>query len=109
MKKVNINSTIAASTIATYSYLQQIVEDDIRDKINVDLVNALTKELDKGFMDRMRLDAVKAAGWHKISIRKQLIPRDWLKENIKRGWEDHGSDWYFEDKHDAAWFALRWS
>lgn len=57
-------------------------------------------------------DTLEKGKWHKVSLHtmyynhKQIT--EWLNTNATRGVQFHAALFLFEDKRDAAMFALRW-
>ncbi len=53
-------------------------------------------------------------GWTKIDTRldhlglQQKARNTWCKENLAGGWTWHYTQYFFENKQDAALFALTW-
>ena len=84
-------------------------QPNIETELMAKLAEDLAREMDTEIINSLRASQCEKDGWCKIVIKKQLIPRDWLEPNMKHRWIDLGSKWYFENKDDAAWFALRWS
>jgi hypothetical protein len=84
-------------------------QPDIEAELMAKLAEELTREMDREIVNSLIASRCEMDGWHKIVIKKQTIPREWLEASMKHQWTDLGSVWYFENKNDAAWFALRWS
>jgi hypothetical protein len=71
--------------------LNAILEDEIKNEMMYQIMNKHLRE----------------SGYH-YCYYTQIIPNDWVKENIGGTFHNYGSHWFFKDQSDATIFQLRW-
>lgn len=84
---------------------------DLADQIMAEKAKELANEMDREILWSM----LESLGWKRVMINRfqdnnhAVDITYWLNENCQSAYERSGSDFIFESKKDAAWFALRWS
>ena len=97
-KEVAVEITVKYTGITAPNY---------EDEISKLLAAEIQREIDWEFLR----DIFLSNGWHQITLQNNKPSKEWLKKNIKYPFHaSPGLDQFvFQDKHEAAIFALRWS
>lgn len=82
------------------------------------VIDEAVKRAAKEMADEMDFDVLatlfKESGWTEIEFNPHVEDllgyeiHTWMKNNLKGHYQSRGKRWLFENKEDAAWFALRW-
>jgi hypothetical protein len=83
--------------------------DNLLDSILEDRAHALAKEIDREVMWSM----LEELGWQRVilpilSVDDLKEIETWVEDHVTGAYENHRTDFIFEDDKDAMWFKLRW-